>query len=305
MSKITRPLQSTNRQLPFVSTTRERVLPIQNEFPVAKFTFVLFSQQVFLGAQFYPFGPLNLDLPADRITQVRWRVNAGSWTVVTVGTHTDLLAATRFIKRTASTFGTETYDLEITDDESNIETRTIAIVTKISILSPQRSAKINKTVLVFSTAAIANDPTLINKIEYSVSGDTTVANTTITRKVIVSGTHTGANNASILTDSVVVFADLNEGAIRIDLDIVKNTTDLSEGKITAISGNTITATLAGGTDNDWDTSDAYQVVDGDSLDIIAKKFELSFASAGRYVVTLRVTDSSLNVSTASITMLVN
>ena len=74
---------------------------------------------------------------------------------------------------------------------------------------------------------------------------------------IASGTHTGSNNASVLTDSAADF--INDG-VQVG-DRVLNTTDTSEGEITARTATTITATLAGGTDNDWDISNDYVVQD--------------------------------------------
>jgi len=67
-----------------------------------------------------------------------------------------------------------------------------------------------------------------------------------------SGSHTGANNASVLTDSGQSWTT-NEFVGQ----KVVNTTDGSAGTITANTATTITATLAGGTDNDWDTNDNY------------------------------------------------
>jgi len=68
------------------------------------------------------------------------------------------------------------------------------------------------------------------------------------------GTHTGSNNAAVLTDST-------KGWIVDELVglTVYNVTDGSNAVITANTANTITATLAGGTDNDWDTNDVYAV----------------------------------------------
>lgn len=62
--------------------------------------------------------------------------------------------------------------------------------------------------------------------------------------------HTGANNASVLTDAGQTWVT-NEW---VDL-IVRNDTDLSLATVTANTATTITGTLAGGTDNDWDTND--------------------------------------------------
>ena len=72
---------------------------------------------------------------------------------------------------------------------------------------------------------------------------------------VATGTHTGSNNASTLTDSTQSFTTDELVDYRI-----YNTTDGSDGIITANTATTVTATLAGGTDNDWDTSDAYIIV---------------------------------------------
>jgi hypothetical protein len=68
------------------------------------------------------------------------------------------------------------------------------------------------------------------------------------------GTHTGAANASVLTDSASTWR-VNE----LVGGTVYNSTDGSSGTITANTGTTVTATLAGGTDNDWDTGDVYYI----------------------------------------------
>lgn len=68
------------------------------------------------------------------------------------------------------------------------------------------------------------------------------------------GTHDGAGNASVLTDSGELWATNTLIGLTIS-----NTTDGSSGVITANTGTTITATLSGGTDDDWDVSDAYSI----------------------------------------------
>lgn len=67
--------------------------------------------------------------------------------------------------------------------------------------------------------------------------------------------HTGSDNASVLTDSAQAWT-VSEW---VDL-IVRNDTDLSLATITANTATTITGTLAGGTDNDWDTDDLATIV---------------------------------------------
>ena len=84
------------------------------------------------------------------------------------------------------------------------------------------------------------------------------------------GTHTGSADAAILTDSTKSWT-VNQW---VDYRI-KNTTDGSFATITANTATTITGVLQGGTDNDWDASDAYVIVDGlnsDSANGISHNF---------------------------------
>ena len=69
------------------------------------------------------------------------------------------------------------------------------------------------------------------------------------------GVHSGANDSATLIAAAGKFPQSLIGAT------VYNITDGSLGTITACSGDytTITANLAGGTDNDWDTNDVYRV----------------------------------------------
>lgn len=72
------------------------------------------------------------------------------------------------------------------------------------------------------------------------------------------GKHTGSASAATLEDT-------SEGRKRCPFTegvvgkIVYNVTDSSWGYITAQTNWTITATLAGGTDNDWDVGDEYYI----------------------------------------------
>lgn len=71
------------------------------------------------------------------------------------------------------------------------------------------------------------------------------------------GTHSGAANAAGLTDNTQNFAvDSLIGLL------IKNTSDGSEGIITGNASTTVVATLSGGTDNDWDAGDTYEIVTG-------------------------------------------
>lgn len=71
---------------------------------------------------------------------------------------------------------------------------------------------------------------------------------------IYTGTHTGANNAAILTDSAANW--------RTDELVGRTVYNLTDGSLATITGNNenqISGVLAGGVDNDWDTSDVYRV----------------------------------------------
>jgi len=68
------------------------------------------------------------------------------------------------------------------------------------------------------------------------------------------GSHTGANNQPTLSDTMQSWA-VNELVGK----TIVNETDDSIGIITANTAQTVTATLSGGTDNDWDTSDVYSI----------------------------------------------
>ncbi len=79
-----------------------------------------------------------------------------------------------------------------------------------------------------------------------------------TATAFTTGTHTAAgNNATVMTDSGAAFTvDALIG------QTIVNTTDGSAGVITDNDATTVTvAALTNGTDNDWDTSDAYTIID--------------------------------------------
>lgn len=67
----------------------------------------------------------------------------------------------------------------------------------------------------------------------------------------LAGTDAGGGDAAVLTDTGA-FAGLDLTGLT-----VTNTTDGSSGTITANDDDTVTATLSGGTDNDWDSGDSY------------------------------------------------
>lgn len=77
-------------------------------------------------------------------------------------------------------------------------------------------------------------------------------------QVIIDGDHAGAHdgsaNAAVLTDTDAGFdVDYLVGLT------ITNATDSSTGTITANTASTVTATLSGGTDDDWDVGDTYTI----------------------------------------------
>jgi len=92
------------------------------------------------------------------------------------------------------------------------------------------------------------------------------------------GTHTAAVDQAVLTDSTAAWTT-DEW---VDYWI-KNTTDGSVGLITANTATTITATLYGGTDNDWDTNDVYNIavpINPDAAQGISHRFMIKVRDFG-------------------------
>uniref|UniRef100_A0A6M3II32 Uncharacterized protein n=1 Tax=viral metagenome TaxID=1070528 RepID=A0A6M3II32_9ZZZZ len=86
-----------------------------------------------------------------------------------------------------------------------------------------------------------------------------VRETHIDDEYLMTGTHKGPDNSSVLFDPEADFR--SNGCI--EGLLVKNTTDGSTGNIPAgvtnITETTLTVTLAGGTGNVWDIGDTYEI----------------------------------------------
>lgn len=94
----------------------------------------------------------------------------------------------------------------------------------------------------------------------------------------IGGAHDGANDAAVLTDSGESWTT-DEW---VDYTIY-NTTDGSQGVITANTATTITATLFGGTDDDWDTGDTYEIgvpLNPNATQGISHRFMVKVRNAG-------------------------
>ena len=76
--------------------------------------------------------------------------------------------------------------------------------------------------------------------------------------ILAGADNSGANNNAFLTDSQMDFV---RNGVKANIGmILYNLTDGSSGPVTAVAEHTLTATLAGGTENDWDNGDRYQIV---------------------------------------------
>lgn len=105
------------------------------------------------------------------------------------------------------------------------------------------------------------------------------------------GAHDGLANAPVLTDSGETWTiDEFVGYV------ISNTTDVSSCTITANTATTVTCTLVGGTDNDWDIGDAYVIASSSpSMQITVGYSTTKYGTFTAYSSTL--VEGSVNVST--------
>ncbi len=73
--------------------------------------------------------------------------------------------------------------------------------------------------------------------------------------MIAGGVHDGGSGSASLIDSTAGFV---QAGVRAS-DILKNITDLSVAKAVVISPTEVTGTLQGGTEDDWDDGDVYEI----------------------------------------------
>ena len=105
------------------------------------------------------------------------------------------------------------------------------------------------------------------------------------------GTHTGANDAAVLTNSSKTGKAAWVASSLIGAYVV-NETDGSYGRILANTSNTVTATLAGGTGDDWDTNDVYTI--GGPASIL--RFILTDSTYGMGVDATYIDDTSFGIA---------
>jgi hypothetical protein len=142
---------------------------------------------------------------------------------------------------TGSSSNNFTYTVE---SSSNREPGTVT-ATSIAFLQNQRRA-FNEYI-----RATHNAERKLNN--FNLFGATTSLST-LAQQSGVTGTHTGSADAAVLTDSGKSWTTDQWVGRRI-----KNITDGSTGTIKSNTATTITVSLSGGADNDWDNGDAYTI----------------------------------------------
>ena len=289
ISTRSRPIPSNNRQAYRVSPNR--AVP---QLALTPDIFISIpGKMASLGERIFPFSGLviNSNTP---ISRARWRRDSGAWTDIIVGDFTDIVSATRFHSEILNEYGEFTYDLDVIQGSARV-----TIQSKI-LLGLPKTTDVNVRYKPFSDAHIATDKTQIRSIKYSAKGDEIINKTIIKRPVLYSGEHDGPNNSSLLISSGMDFNGLN---IRPGEDILNNATSNRESVIKSVS----TTRLGTRGNIEWDSGDTYEILDGASLDIITRGFELSHSSPGLYILTLHVEDRSAysNESSASVSVLVD
>jgi hypothetical protein len=296
--KRRRPLTRSTRTRAL--TNEERVRPLAGVEDLASSKLYLPGKHIDIGDRVFPFGGLIL-LSEKEPTQIRWNKDGGGWNTISIGTYTDILSAAKFYSTDINEFGTYNYELEITLPGSEVLTEDCDVVCGIQSLVKAKVATQSKTIMPFSDFIIAYASSHIQAINYSYIGAASSSGS-ISRRVFFTGSHSAPNNSSQLQETDTDFEQLG---IELDVDIVKNTTDNSEGVVAAFNSSSLNAPLAGGTDNDWDISDGFSLVDGRGLNLIAKAFEYTFSIVGFYIMTMHAIDNSTNVSTAKVALAVN
>ena len=296
-----RPLPSNNRYAYRVSPNR--VVPQLSPSPDILISIP--GKIALLGERIFPFSGLVISSKLHthmHISSARWRRDAGIWTDILLGDFTDIMSATRFYSEILNEYGEFIYDLDVTLGSGADSVRRIVSVSVQSkiLLGLPKTTGANVRYKPFSDVRIATDNTQIGSIKYSAKGDGIIDKTIVTRPVLHSGEHDGANNFLALVSSGMDFTGLD---IRLGEDILRNAASNSESVITVI-----TETMLATQENiEWNSGDNYEILDGAPLDTIARGFELSHGSPGLYILTLHVEDraGSPNESSASVSVLVD
>ena len=126
-----------------------------------------------------------------------------------------------------------------------------------------------------------------NKVTYTVPSTFQEFPKAIYIRESYQGTHTGSDNAATLTDSTKSWK-----TSELVGEIVYNKTDGSVATITANTSTTVTATLAGGTGDDWDEDDEYVIPRPDKRLIPFRDYtRTGFAKTGAFEFQARIPES--------------
>ena len=83
---------------------------------------------------------------------------------------------------------------------------------------------------------------------------------------LMTGTHKGADGAAVLFDPG---ADFESCGVSVTVgQLVQNSDDGSEGVVTAVTEDTVTCSLAGGSNNTWANGDTYVILKGATEDAV-------------------------------------
>jgi len=163
------PMPNSYRAHPVKSSNRSHPVPFE-ETPI----FVLqgSAKNVELGRLCYPFRELFVSEDAN-IDQIRYKLDSGSWTVVSQGSQPTLVRAVQNVTFTPDDFGTYTYTLEITSGDFLL-TREVNIISAVNA-GADKVARKDATLKPFFDAKFAYDSSKVSAVEYSVNGGTDTA----------------------------------------------------------------------------------------------------------------------------------
>ena len=261
------------------------------------------SKRVLLGSKVYPFAGLDY-IGNSELVSASWRqkLNNSSFSVaqnVPLGNFTDILAAIRFTPQTLDEYGTYLYEISLINESNGTATININILCNV-IAGTDKSVQRNITFKPFADFMIAKNSQAIKNIEYEISGDTTLSRRSVGRSTIFLGQHEAIHNAGYVYDGK---RDFNRVDINLGSDILYNVNDMCSGIIMSIGndGNAlIPDMLSGGTLNEFNPGDYYQVQDGDDVDKRARKLELSIDELSTSLIQLFATDQQDGVSVGNV-----
>lgn len=147
-----------------------------------------------------------------------------------------------------------------------------AVITKVrAYVDPATTESGNNRM---SVELVSRDNVGADKISHDLTYYTSEAGNAADWIELIGGHHDGGADQSSMTDSLknwVVNALVGR--------VITNVTDGSSGTITANTANNVTATLSGGTDNDWDDDDVYSIPLADEVTSATRQWYLFVTSA--------------------------